>query len=143
MPTHKSIQLYIIYRGKEGRLCLDLVYFIKLLKKSCIMKCFIFNPIPIGGGLFWPPPPRFARYFHKATSSRHDVSWLFSFKYRATFETKFVTPAHTVLKPRPFEKISSTPKLLKNVNLCTKSIQTCFLQLIHIKINIFSFNGWD
>ena len=78
-----------------------------------------FNPNQAGGGGGIRPPRRFAQYLRNATSSRRDVSWLFSFKYRATFETKFVAPARTVLSPRPFKKNSSSPKLLKNVISCT------------------------
>ena len=55
------------------------------------------------------------------------VYWLFTFKSHATFETKFVAPAYTVLEPRPFKKFSSTPKLLKNVISCIKSMQIGFL----------------
>merc|ERR1712198_717748 len=56
----------------------------------------------------------------------------------ATFDTKIVTPARTVTTRRTFEKNSSTPKLLKNVILCTNPMQIVFFQLIHIIIHIFS-----
>ena len=96
---------------------------------------------PRGGGSAFRPPQHFSKYLPNAQNFCRDATWLFSFKYRATFETKFAAPARTVFVPRPFEKNSSTPKLLKNVILCTKSMQIVFSLKYHINLNILSFNG--
>ena len=55
-----------------------------------------------GGGPLWPPPVVFltVRLYH--SKFRTLLSWLFSFKFPAHFDTKFVTPGGTVLKLRNF-----------------------------------------
>ena len=65
-----------------------------------------------GGGLLGPPLPRhFARLFCNAQSSRRDTLWLFSFKFPAHFDTKFVMPGGTVLKLRNFLYMHVGPKM--------------------------------
>ena len=66
----------------------------------------------LGGGPKRPPPPRhFARLLCNAQSSRRDTLWLFSFKFPAHFDTKFVMPGGTVLKLRNFLYMHVGPKM--------------------------------
>ena len=69
-----------------------------------------FNPKKTGGGAF-SPPRHFARLLCNAQSSRRDTVWLFSFKFPAHFDTKFVTPGGTVLKLRNFLYKHVRPKM--------------------------------
>ena len=64
-----------------------------------------------GGGLKGPPPRHFARLLCNAQCSRCDTLWLFSFKFPAHFDTKFVTPGGTVLKLRNFLYMHVGPKM--------------------------------
>ena len=64
----------------------------------------------LGGGLK-APPRHFARLLCNAQSSRRDTLWLFSFKFPAHFDTKFVTPGGTVLKLRNFLYMHVGPKM--------------------------------
>ena len=64
-----------------------------------------------GGGGRAPPPRHFARLLCNAQSSRRDTLWLFSFKFPAHFDTKFVTPGGTVLKLRNFLYMHVGPKM--------------------------------
>ena len=88
----------------------------------------------LGGGQFDHPLDISRRNSETRNGLATQFHEFFSFKYRATFETKFVVPAHTVFKPRPFEKISSSPKLLKNVILCTNAIG---IEFSHRKSQIY------
>ena len=71
----------------------------------------IINPKKTGGGPKRPPPRHFARLLCNAQSSRRDTLWLFSFKFPAHFDTKFVTPGGTVLKLRNFLYMHVGPKM--------------------------------
>ena len=53
----------------------------------------------------------FAQLLCNAQSSRRDTLWLFSFKFPAHFDTKFVTPGGTVLKLRNFLYMHVGPKM--------------------------------
>ena len=55
-----------------------------------------------GGGPIRPPPWHFVWLLCNAQSSRRITLGLFSFKFPAHFDTKFVTPRGTVLKLRNF-----------------------------------------
>ena len=72
--------------------------------------CFL-NPKKTGGGPKRPPPRHFARLLCNAQRSRRDTLWLFSFKFPAHFDTKFVTPGGTVLKLRNFLYMNVGPKM--------------------------------
>ena len=65
----------------------------------------------LGGGPKRPPPRHFARLLCNAQSSRRDTLWLFSFKFSAHFDTKFMTPGGTVLKLRNFLYMHVRPKM--------------------------------
>ena len=65
----------------------------------------------LGGGGGAGPPRHFARLLCNAQSSRRDTLWLFSFKFPAHFDTKFVTPGGTVLKLRNFLYMHVGPKM--------------------------------
>ena len=70
------------------------------------------NPNLPGGGPLWPPPPVVfltVRLYH--SKFRTLLSWLFSFKFPAHFDTKFVTPGGTVLKLRNFLYMHVGPKM--------------------------------
>ena len=94
------------------------------------------------GGLLGPPR-HFARLLCNAQSSRRDTLWLFSFKFPAHFDTKFVTPGGTVLKLGNFLYMHVGAKWLQNVILCTKSMQIEFFYIVHINMLIFTLNGWN
>ena len=71
-----------------------------------------FNPnLPGGGAIMAPPPVVFltVRLYH--SKFRTLLSWLFSFKFPAHFDTKFVTPGGTVLKLRNFLYMHVGPKM--------------------------------
>ena len=65
----------------------------------------------LGGGALKGPPQHFARLLCNAQSSRRDTLWLFSYKFPAHFDTKFVTPGGTVLKLRKFLYMHVGPKM--------------------------------
>ena len=65
----------------------------------------------LGGGHYGPPPVVFltVRLYH--SKFRTLLSGLFSFKFPAHFDTKFVTPGGTVLKLRNFLYMHVGPKM--------------------------------
>ena len=105
-----------------------------------------FNPnLPGGGGgPLWPPPVVFltVRLYH--SKFRTLLSWLFSFKFPAHFDTKFVTPGGTVLKLRNFLYMHVGPKMAPKMWFCVqKSMQIDFFHIVHIYMLIFTLNGWN
>ena len=72
---------------------------------------FRVNPKKTGGGGLKAPPRHFARLLCNAQSSHRDTLWLFSLKFPAHFDTKFVTPGGTVLKLRNFLYMHVGPKM--------------------------------
>ena len=50
----------------------------------------------------------------KMLSRQFSTFFFYLSDYRATFETKFVAPMLTVLKPCPFEKKNVNPKIVQN-----------------------------
>ena len=76
-----------------------------------IMHKLILTLKRLGGGPKRPPPRHFARLLCNAQSSRRDTLWLFSFKFPAHFDTKFVTPGGTVLKLLNFLYMHVGPKM--------------------------------
>ena len=89
---------------------------IMLSLKGCLCstkwyKNFItLNPKKTGGG-GGGPPRHFAQLPCNAQSSRRETLWLFSFKFPAHFDTKFVMPGGTVLKLRNFLYMHVGPKM--------------------------------
>ena len=65
----------------------------------------------LGGGPKRPPPWHFARLLRNAQCSRRDALWLFSFKFPAHFDTKFVTPGRSVRMLRNFSYMHVGPKI--------------------------------
>ena len=90
-----------------------------------------------------PPPPRhFARLLCNAQSSRRDTLWLFSFKFPAHSDTKFVTPGGTVLKLRNFLYMHVGPKMApKRVFFTYSSYKYayCFSIIVLQKVSATNF----
>ena len=86
---------------------------VQLAKKALTLK-------RLGGGLKGPPPRHFARLLCNAQSSRRDTLWLFSFKFPAHFDTKFVTPGGTVLNVRNFLYMHVGPKMARKCDFVYK-----------------------
>ena len=93
----------------ELNLCLTHKYM--FVFDTNIYLCIHLNPKKTGGPKRPPPPRHFARLLWNAQSSRRDTLWLYSFKFPAHFDTKFVTPGGTVLKLRNFLYMHIGPKM--------------------------------
>ena len=114
---------------------------VQLLWTIPIREIFHFHHLP--KLYFGFNPKNFARLLCNAQSSRRDTLWLFSFKFPAHFDTKFVTPGVWFWSYVTFCTCTSDRKWLQNVILCTKSMQIEFFHIVHINMLIFTLNGWN
>ena len=94
-----------------------------------------------GGGLKGPPPRHFARLLCNAQSSRCNTLWLFSFKFPAHFDTKFVTPKGTVRKLRNFLYMHVGPKMAPKCDFVYKINANLFFSHSSCKYAYF-YSQW-
>ena len=93
----------------------------------------------LGGGLKGPPR-QISRPFRRAKFSDCANRQLFTFKSCTSFETTFMKIGHTVTTLLDFLYLCmSHQKLLKNMILCTISMQIVLLAQFHKCMIIFTF----
>ena len=96
-----------------------------------------------GGGLNQPPPQHFPRPFRRANFLTAPLAD-FLLSSLAHLMTPFSRKSGIPLRRcTTFYTSSSDQKWLKNVILCTKSMQMEFSHLIHKDMIIFTFIGWN